>query len=162
MEKWLPSKEFSKYEVSDSGKVRNAITGRIMKTNKNNKGYETICLRENGVQYTRKVANLVAEAFLKEERNGRDVTYKDGDRGNIHADNLEYRSRSEISKMAFERGTRVSNHRMKKVKDMVTGEIYESVTACSKATGINRSSISRSADGCHINIRDGRHFELVD
>lgn len=161
MEKWLPSREFSNYDVSDEGNVRNRKTGRVMKTNVNKKGYRTVSLREDGKYYTRKVANLVADAFIEEERNGRDVTYKDGDRSNIYADNLEYKTRSEISKRAFERGTRVANNCVK-IRDIETGEIYESVSKCSKVTGINRPSISRSAGGCRINIHDGRHFEIVD
>lgn len=162
MERWLPSKEFPNYEISDEGGVRNSKTGRVMKTNKNKKGYETVSLREDGKYYTRKVANLVADTFIDEDRNGLDVTYKDGDRTNIRASNLEYRSRSEISRRAFERGTRSASHRMKKIRDVDTGEVYESVAACSRSTGINRHSISKSAHGYHINNRSGKRFELVD
>ena len=162
MEKWLPSREFSNYDVSDEGNVRNRKTGRVMKTNVNKKGYRTVSLREDGKYYTRKVANLVADAFIEEERNGRDVTYKDGDRSNIYADNLEYRTRSEISKRAFERGTRVSNCSSKKIRDVVTGEIYDSVAACSRATGLGKASISRSADGSCAYLKSGQRFEPVN
>ena len=133
-----------------------------MKSSVNNKGYKTICLREDGVQYTRKVANLVADAFIEEDRDGRDVTYKDGDRANVRASNLEYLSRSDISRRAFERGTRTSNNTSKKIRDVVTGEIYDSVAACSRATGLGKASISRSADGSCAYLKSGHRFEPVD
>ena len=53
-ETWLPCREFPDYEVSSEGKIRNIYTGRILKTNINDKGYEIVCLRKDGKQYTRK------------------------------------------------------------------------------------------------------------
>ena len=89
MEKWLPTREFSNYEVSDEGNVRNKKTGQILKPYINNQGHKQISLYENGVKHIRKISRLVAELFCEDWREGLDVIHRDGDRGNIHSSNLQ-------------------------------------------------------------------------
>ena len=162
MERWLPCKGLPNYEISDEARVRNVKTGRVMKTNMNKKGYETVTLREGGSSHTRKVASLVADAFIDSEHDGLDLTYRDGDRSNNRPDNLEYCTRKEVARRAFESGSRNADHRSRRVRDITTGEIYKSIAECSRVTGINSSSISRSVNGSHIDIYGGHRFEAVD
>lgn len=47
IEVWLPAKGFDNYEVSSKGRVRNVKTGRILKTQINDRGYEHLSLRKD-------------------------------------------------------------------------------------------------------------------
>ena len=78
MEIWKPLKNFPSYDGSSEGRIRNIRTQRILKTYINEKGYETVCLRKNGRQYTVKVSKVIAETFLGEHP-GMDVRNKNGD-----------------------------------------------------------------------------------
>ena len=49
MEIWLPIKDFPKYAVSSDGRVKNAITGKILKPGYNPKGYQIVSLYKNGM-----------------------------------------------------------------------------------------------------------------
>ena len=64
-ERWLPVVRYEGwYEVSDWGRVRNAITGKILKTKLSGRGYLTVCLCRNGHKIRRPVHLLVLEAFV--------------------------------------------------------------------------------------------------
>ena len=75
MEVWAEIKDISPYEVSNTGKVRNSKTGRIMKTHINKKGYESISLRKNKTYVTKRVHRLVADAFYDGNNDGLDVNH---------------------------------------------------------------------------------------
>lgn len=162
MEKWKQSEEFPNYEISYSASVRSIKTGRVLKTSTDRKGYETISLRKNGQQFTRKVHRLVAETFLRDKyRPGLEVTHKNGDRSKNEADNLEWKRRSDIIRKTYENGRR-QTHRMKRVRVVETGEIYDSIVDCSKATGVSKSTISRLLTRRALVNRCGLTFEYVD
>ena len=71
------------YEVSNKGRVRNAWTGRILKTN----GRRPKVRLAGHVQKTFDVSRLVANAFLGEGR----LFHKDGDQSNNRVENLGLR-----------------------------------------------------------------------
>lgn len=85
MEIWKPLKNFPSYDGSSEGRIRNIRTQRILKTYINEKGYETVCLRKNGRQYTVKVSKVIAETFLGEHP-GMDVRNKNGERSKSSVD----------------------------------------------------------------------------
>ena len=69
MEIWKPLKNFPSYDGSSEGRIRNIRTQRILKTYINEKGYETVCLRKNGKQYTVKVSKVIdANEFVNNMR----------------------------------------------------------------------------------------------
>lgn len=162
MERWKQNEELPNYEISDAGCVRSIKTGRVLKTNKNRKGYRSVSLRKNGEQVTRTVRRLVAETFLRDDyRPGLQVANKDGDRGNDNANNLEWKHKRDIIRKTYENG-RKQTHRMKRVRVVETGDIYESITECSRATGINKSTISRLLTRRSLNNNTGLNFEYVE
>lgn len=78
------------YEVSDKGRVRNKITGRILKPAKN-KGYLQVLLYKDEIIHKFKLVHrLVAEAFLPNPNNYPQVNHKDEDKTNNSVDNLEW------------------------------------------------------------------------
>lgn len=160
-ERWLPCREFPAYEVSNTGKIRNARTGRILKTYINEKGYETVTLRKNNRQQNIKVHRIVADAFCEQYYEDLDVTHMDQDRLNNHADNLEWRFRSDIQKRGYRRYGRLGN-RSKAIRVMETGEIFMSIDECAKSLGMSRSAVSKSVNYPYLENRYGYHFVFLD
>jgi hypothetical protein len=76
MENWKQIND--RYEVSDTGLVRNYTTGRILKQQSNQKGQLTILLSDNGNDKRILVSRLVATAFI-ENPNKYDVVMHDDD-----------------------------------------------------------------------------------
>ena len=143
-EKWVSVKDFDNYEVSNTGRVKNKKTGRVLKTTKDNKGYDTVKLSVHGVQKTRRVNKLVADAFLETNPSRSKIRYRDGNKDNNNADNLEL----------VRRGKRVL------VKE--TNKIYDSVSECSQELGVARATVSKCSNYSFYGNRSGYHFETVE
>lgn len=159
MERWLPSEQFPAYEISDLGRIRNSKTRRILKTHVNDRGYETVCLRKNKEQHNTRVHQLVAHTFHPCEHDGLDVNHIDGDKCNNSANNLEWCTRKENIHHAYITGLKKRPETVK-VRVVETGDIYESLTECSKAIHGDRNQIRRCLQGKERTCR-GYHFETV-
>lgn len=105
MEVWKPLRNFPKYDVSSAGRIRNIRTQRIQKLVPNEKGYLKVGLYKDKKRHSIKASRVIADTFLGEHPE-MDVRYKDGDRSNICADNLEWCTRSELIKDAYSRGSK--------------------------------------------------------
>ena len=134
------------YEISNSGKVKNAKTGRILSSSQDSDGSRVVYLFIDGKKQKRRLKRLVAEAFSVEDISGTYVRTMNGNEEDIHVDNLEFRSK----------------YNGKKIKVVETGRIYNSIDECSKALGINRSTISRCTNYPFYNNRLQYHFEYVE
>lgn len=160
MEKWLPIEDFSNYEVSSLGRVRNVKTGRILKANRNSAGYLTVCLSKSSIKYTKCVHRLVADTFYDGDHEGLDVNHEDGNKNNNFIGNLYFCTRKENINHAIEHGL---NRRIKikrKVRVVETGKEYDTCVECSKDLDCAPSLIRRCAQGimktCH-----GYHIEFI-
>lgn len=93
-EKWAPIKFFPKYEISNMGNVRKD-GGRPKKITVSNAGYNVVFLSLDGHNYSRMVHRLVAFAFVRKTHPDQGfVRFKDGDKANCRADNLEWAMKS--------------------------------------------------------------------
>lgn len=164
-ERWVKSKEFPDYEVSNNGRVRNTKTGRIMKTNINTNGYETVCLRKNKQQYNCRVHRLIADSFYGGEHDGLDVNHIDGNKRNNVISNLEFCTRKDNVDHALNHGLSTTNdygkHRVR-VRVIDTGETYSSINECSRAIGVDHSEICKYLSGKISYPCKGYRFEKVD
>jgi hypothetical protein len=85
---------FSKYEISNFGRVFNLNTGREMTLSPTQQGELTVGLTIDGVQHRRSVKVLVARAFVDGETEVFDTPIQlDGDRTNLMATNIMWRPR---------------------------------------------------------------------
>ena len=86
------------YEISDSGDVRNKLTGRIIKGDKNSSGYFRVCLynKNHNPQKQRFFRHrLVAEHFIENPENLPEVNHKDHNLEHNYVSNLEWCTRTE-------------------------------------------------------------------
>lgn len=158
MEIWKPLKNFPSYNGSSEGRIMNIRTRRILKTFTNDKGYIQVCLRKNNQRYNVRAARVLAETFLGEHP-GMDVAYKNGDRSDINADNLEWRTRKDIAREAFASGRRRAP-RSTAIRVIETGNEYETVTECAKDISCDRSEIFKCLAGQRSYVK-GYHFERI-
>lgn len=90
-EEWKPLFYYDNYEVSNTGKVRNKKTGRILKTSVSNSGYTMVCLSKNGRIKSMSVHRLVMETFNPvQHMDELHINHIDWDKTNNNIDNLEW------------------------------------------------------------------------
>lgn len=94
MEQWrtieVDGVVYDNYEVSNGGKVRNAKTGKILKSRIGSDGYEIVDIRKNGKAKTIRVHRVVGLMWLENEDNLPCLNHKDENKLNNHMDNLEW------------------------------------------------------------------------
>lgn len=89
------------YQVSNLGRVKSLVfysnvhkkyykRDKIMKTGKNYQGYKTIILCKEGIQTGKNVHRLVAEAFIENPYNLKEINHKDENPSNNNVENLEW------------------------------------------------------------------------
>lgn len=90
MEVWKQISNYSKYEISDNGKVRNKDTQKeISQRSLDKDGYPTVKLYDdNGIRKKLYVRRLVAEAFIPNPENLKSVRLKNGDKFDNDVSNL--------------------------------------------------------------------------
>lgn len=88
------------YEVSDDGKIYSVKTGK--ERVQINSVYKCITLSKNGINKTYSVHSVVAEVFIGKRPEGFQVNHKDGNKHNNFASNLEYVTRSQNTKHAYD------------------------------------------------------------
>lgn len=103
-EEWRPVDGFDRYEVSSTGRVRHARSGRIRTlTLTRGRGYPVVHLRNGGADAQPigcYVHHLVARAFIGPRPHGYDINHRDGDKRNNRLENLEYCTRVENNRHA--------------------------------------------------------------
>lgn len=106
MEIWKPIRNFPSYNASTDGRIINIRTQKIQKPIVNKNGCLKVGLYKNRKRHSVKVRRVIAETFLGEHP-GMDVRHKDGDQRNVAANNLEWCTRSELIKSAYDRGSKL-------------------------------------------------------
>lgn len=88
---WKKLKEYPNYEVSNLGRIRNQQ--KLLKPYKTNNGYLHIFLSKNGKQKQFLLHRLIAEAFIDNLKNLKEINHIDGDKSNNSINNLEWCTR---------------------------------------------------------------------
>lgn len=101
-EEWKPLVRYPMYQISKFGRVGNIKTERVLKLCVNSSGYKKVVLNGKN-EY---VHRLVAETFIPNPHNLPEVNHKDGNKWNNCVDNLEWVSKSDNAKHAFDLGLR--------------------------------------------------------
>ena len=88
------------YEITRDGKIINKTNGRVVKPQKNGKGYLRVSIGGK-LQF---VHRLVAQKYLPNPENKPQVNHKDGNKLNNSVDNLEWSTNAENRIHAVEKG----------------------------------------------------------
>jgi hypothetical protein len=103
METWKTLKENPKYEISNKGNFRNS-RGKILRLNKNKKGYLYCNVSKNNVITKVKIHILVARYFVDNPYNKETVNHIDGNKLNNDSTNLEWLTLKENIQHAWRTG----------------------------------------------------------
>lgn len=123
----VPIEEFeNSYEISNDGKIRNKNTQKIKTTQLGSTGYVTTRLDIGSCKKTVQIHSLVAKAFLKpiEEKENKliIVKFKDGNKNNVHVDNLQWEYQNvSIKKTSKKEDTNILNNEQNLNEEITIG-----------------------------------------
>lgn len=129
------------YEISDSGKVRNKITGHIIKEDRSNRsGYVRVTLYKKPRRKRYLLHRLVMMVFCGESK--LEVNHKDSNKLNNSLDNLEYVTRSANELHCRKFGSK-NNLYKPIIVTFNSGEIkkFETRTELANLLGVTRETI---------------------
>jgi len=150
-EKWKIIEGFEKYEISTYGRVKGACGIRALADN--GKGYKCLPLYINKKPKMKYVHRLVAEAFLPQETGKIFVNHKDGNKSNNSVTNLEWCTKAENQKHAYDNCLIPKNKGFCKerpiecFKNTISIKKYKSVEEASMDLGIIPTGISNCLNG---------------
>ena len=154
MADWKKISDFPSYEVSNEGEVRNCKTGLILKP-QNTNGYSHVTLSDSYGHHQKLVHRIVAKEFVDNSNDYPIVNHIDGIKTNNRAENLEWCTYSMNMKHAYSTGlqrpiesqikdslNKARESRKRPVRNIITGERYESIIDCAKKENICHSAVS--------------------
>lgn len=171
MDEWREVNGNDNYIVSDAGSVRR-VGSDVDHSVRDSKGYLTVDLYKDSKRSTCRVHRLVAEAFVPNPDDKPHVNHKDGNKHNNRATNLEWVTRKENCKHAWENGLAKPSYGMlgkknpnggrkgRPIRIIETGDVYNTLKECEEAIGGNNRHINDCLCGRQKTHR-GYHFEYV-
>jgi hypothetical protein len=141
---WKPIVGYSSYEVSNMGNVRSV--GRYMRSRwgmsylkpkylkgwTDKLGYVRHTFEDRKLQLTHR---LVAKAFIPNPDNKPMINHIDNNPSNNRVENLQWCTNAENLQHAAKQG-RMANNSSKKVIDVTTGKIYDSIKSAANSIGV--------------------------
>lgn len=155
MEIWKTMKEHTDYEISNLGRIKNKKTGRIRKTTISNKGYKQIIVYINKKAKTYYVHRLVANNFIDNPNNLKEVNHINENKLDNRVINLEW-CNGEYNLHYGNRVQRILKAKeptFKKIKQKDlqgnTIKIWKNIIEIQKETSFNKQSIYKCCNGKH-------------
>lgn len=152
MEEWKEIVETSNYDVSNLGNIRNRNTGRVLKGRLSKSGYLQVSLTLilTGRQKNQYIHRLVAQYWVLNNENKKEVNHKDGNKLNNRCDNLEWVTSSEnqLHRQHILGKQQTSQRRIGRYnKEGQLLEEYDSILSAVKQFSQSRSNIDAVLQG---------------
>ena len=152
MEVWKDIKGFEgKYFVSNYGNVKSIMNdNKYMAGGISRGGYKSVCLTVNGRGSTKSVRihQQVAISFIANLENKPFINHINGIKTDNRVENLEWITASENQKHAYSIGLKQKkqgklNGMAKKIINIKTGEIYDTLTSAAKSINMHVSNFHK-------------------
>lgn len=137
---WKQIPEYENYAVNEYGDVKNVNTNYLMATDINSAGYERVQVRKDGKSKKLFRHRLVAQNFLDNPNNYKEVNHIDGDKHNNHVSNLEWCDRVHNERECRRKGLKEYKP-FKVIYVDGTQEEYEFTTELAYKVGVTRRTI---------------------
>ena len=145
-----PIPNYPNYSVTEDGKVINNKFNRELKPILGNTGYYQVSLSNKGESRNLTIHRLVANVFLSNDENKREVNHINGIKTDNRLINLEWATSSENRQHAFDTGLKKYTERQRRINselfskpvlDTQTGIFYNSAKEASRLLGINKNTL---------------------
>ena len=147
MEIWKKIKGFENYEISNLGRVKsnNLKKEKILKFRITKTGYYRVMLQKNCFKKELLVHRLVAEAFIPNKENKKEVNHIDLNKSNNRVENLEWTTRSENIAHSYLNGRNKKGKKIIRLSSPIV--VYDSIKIASIENNVSESSISQNLRG---------------
>lgn len=147
------------YKVNENGQVMSCKTGRIKATKKNNRDYTQIHLYKDGHDHMKLVHRVVADAFIPNPNQYKQINHKDEDKNNNHVSNLEWCTNLYNRHYGTGYQRSVEKHDYQKIADSIRRTVvqmaadwseiktWHGVMTAARATGVGEANIRRCCYG---------------
>lgn len=161
-EEWKDLAQCNKYECSNTGKIRDKQTKKILNGSVNNKGYIRYDLCLNGKRFVVHGHKAVTETFIPNIENKPFINHIDGNKTNNNVNNLEWCTAKENTEHAIKTLNKPQGGENKKqIICLTTGIIYSSAYEAERLLNIPNSMINRVCNNKRKSTK-GLRFAFYD
>lgn len=152
MEIWKTIKNRPDYQISSYGRVKSLKSNRILACTPHSDGFEKVRLWQNGKAKNYLIHRLVAQAFLPNPAQMRNVSHIDGCKNHNNVNNLEWATQKAVVNRSWNLGNS-SLHTSRNIKvyqfsmDGSLIHIFASVKEAAQAVQRSTRSITRALTG---------------
>lgn len=155
---WVPVSGFEQYAINEVGQIKRISSGKILSINYATT-YPSVSLSVDNKKSLGLIHRMLAAAFIPNPENKPQVNHKNGNKKDFSLENLEWSTAAENCQHAYDTGLATvsekcksvlskthsgSNHyNSKKVYNIKTNEVYDTIRAAAKANNIAVQTLHR-------------------